>query len=99
MLPNESVVASGQADTMVRCRRVRGVLRDTTGRRPCTIDLWADRDTGIARRVILDWELQPRQFGRSKVTFELVGSKELSPDWFEHSTHHDESRPVLHPGL
>jgi hypothetical protein len=99
MLPDDSVAAPDQPDTMVRCRRVRGVLRDTTRWLPRTIDLWTDRSTGIARRLILDWELQPGQLGRSKVTFELLGSKELPPDWFEHSTHHGEGRPVFRPGL
>jgi hypothetical protein len=99
MLSDASVATRGQPDTTVRCRRVRGVLRDTTRWLPRTIDLWADRNTGIARRLILDWGLQPGQFGRSKVTFELVGSKELPPDWFEHSTHHDVGRPVLRPGV
>jgi hypothetical protein len=99
MLPDDGVAAPSQPDTTVRCRRVRGVLRDTTRRLPRTIDLWADRDTGIARRLILDWELQPGQFGRSKVALELVGCKELPPDWFEHSTHHDEARPILRAGL
>jgi hypothetical protein len=99
MLADEGLAAAGQPDTTVRCRRVRGVLRDATRRLPRTIDLWADRDTGIARRLILDWELQPGQLGRSKVTFELLGSKELPPDWFEHSTHHGEGRAVFRPGL
>jgi hypothetical protein len=99
MLPDDGVAESGQPDTIVRCRRVRGVLRDTTRGLPRKIDLWADRETGIARRVILDWELQPGQFGRSTVTFEFVGSKELPPDWFEHATHHGEDRPVLGAGL
>jgi hypothetical protein len=95
MLPDEDVASPSQPETTVRCRRVRGILRDTNRGLPRTINLWADRDTGIARRVILDWELQPGQFGRSTVTFELVGSKEVPPDWFEHATHHDESRSVI----
>lgn len=35
----------------------------------------------------------------AKVTVELVGRKELPPDWFEHSAHHGEERPVLRMGL
>jgi hypothetical protein len=94
-LPDDNLAAPGQPGTTVFCRRVRGVLRDTTRGLPRTINLWADRDTGIARRVILDWELQPGQFGRSTVTFELMGSKELPPEWFEHAMHHGEDRPVI----
>jgi len=99
MLPDDGMAAPNQPNTTVSCRRVRGVLRDATRGLPRTIDLWADRETGIARRLILDWELQPGQFGRSNITVELVGRKELPPDWFEHSAHHDEGRPVLRAGL
>ncbi len=95
MLPDEDVPTHGQPDTTIRCRRVRGVLRDTTLGRPRVIDLSADRDSGIARRLVLDWQLQPEQFGRSKITVELVGHRDLPPDWFEHSAHHGEGRPVL----
>jgi hypothetical protein len=99
MLPGSSLSGSGQSVVVIRCRRVRGVLRDTNRGLPRTIDLWADHNTGIARRLILDWELQPGQFGRSKVTFELVGFEELPPDWFEHTTHHGEGRPVFSTAL
>ena len=96
ILPDTRVALSDQRDQIVRCRRVRGVLRDATWGPPSTIDLWADHDTGIVRRVILDWQLQPGQFGRSKVSIELVGREELPPDWFEHSAHHGEGRSVFH---
>lgn len=99
LLPDEDVAASEQPNTTVRCRRVRGTLRDTTLSRPRIIDLWADRESGIARRLVLDWQLQPGQLGRSRVTVELVGHRDLPPDWFEHSAHHDEGRPVLRAGL
>jgi len=95
MLPDTYLALPDQPDQIVRCHRVRGVLRDATWGPPSTIDLWADRDTGIVRRLILDWQLQPGQFGRSKVSIELVGRKELPRDWFEHSAHHREGRPVL----
>jgi hypothetical protein len=93
-LADEAVVVPGQPGTPVSCHRVRGVLRDATSERPRTIDLWVDSDTGIARRLVLNWELQPGQFGRSKVTIELAGSVELPPNWFEPSAHHAEGRPV-----
>lgn len=99
MLPDEDVVAPEQLNTTVQCRRVRGLLRDTSRGRPRVIDLWADRDSGIARRLVLDWHLQPEQLGRSNVTVELVGRRDLPPDWFEHSAHHDEGRPVLRADL
>jgi hypothetical protein len=99
MLPDEAVTASDRSGATVRCRRVRGVLRDTMRPLPRTIELWSDHDTGIARRLILDWELRPEQVGRSRVAFELVGSKQLPPDWFEHAAHHGEGRPVLRAGL
>ena len=99
MLADDAVAAPGQPGMSVRCRRVRGVSRDATSERPRTIDLWADSDTGIARRLVLNWELQPGQFGRSKVTIELTGYVELPPNWFQHSAHHPEGRPVSRAGL
>jgi hypothetical protein len=98
-LADEAVVVPGQPGTPVSCHRVRGVLRDATSERPRTIDLWVDSDTGIARRLVLNWELQPGQFGRSVVTIELAGSETLPPNWFEHSAHHAEGRPILRAGF
>ena len=95
MLSDTSLALPDQPDQTVRCRRVRGILRDATWGPPSTIDLWADHDTGIVRRLILDWQLRPGQFGRSKVSIELVGREEMPRDWFEHSAHHGEDRPVL----
>jgi len=95
MLPDTDVALPNKRDQTVRCRRVRGLLRDTGWGPPSRVDLWADRDTGIVRRLILDWQLQPGQFGRSKVFIELASHKELPPDWFEHSAHHGEGRSIL----
>lgn len=98
MLPDEDVAAQEQPDTTIRCHRVHGVLRDATLGRPRVINLWADRKGGIAQRLVLDWQLQPEQFGRAKITVELVGHRDLPLDWFEHSAHHGEGRPVLRAG-
>jgi len=99
MLPDEDIAVPERPNTTVRCRRVRGALRDPKFGRPRLIDLWADRDSGIARRLILDWQIPPGQLGRSKITVELVGRRDLPPDWFEHSAHHDEGRTILRAGL
>jgi hypothetical protein len=93
-LPDADLAEPDHPGAAVRCHRVHGVLRDATSERPRTIDLWVDSDTGIARRVVLDWKLQRGQFGRSKVTIELASSVELPPNWFEPSAHHAEGRPV-----
>jgi hypothetical protein len=95
MLPDSDLALLDRPDQIVRCRRVRGVLHDATWGPPSTIDLWADHDAGIVRRLVLDWQLQPGQFGRSKVSIELVGCEELPRDWYEHSAHHGEGRSVL----
>jgi hypothetical protein len=99
MLPDDGLTLPDHPDATVRCRRVRGVLRDSAGRLPRKIELWADCESGIARRLILDWELQPEQLGRSKVEFELVGCADLPRDWFEHASHHEEGRPIVRVGL
>ncbi|MFC1759232.1 hypothetical protein ACFL2H_10775, partial [Planctomycetota bacterium] len=95
ILPDTYLELPGQLDQKVHCRRVRGVLRDSIWSRPSTIDLWTDLDDGTVRRLILDWQLKPGEFGRSKVSIDFVGHKELPPDWFEHSAHHGDGRLVL----
>jgi hypothetical protein len=88
MLPGESIADQAGGVVDIECQRVRGRLRaDGDSRGPQQVDLWASRVTGDARRVVLDWELTPEQFGRSLMTIELVEHPQLPADWFEPSAH------------
>ena len=76
----------------VMCERVRGELK---GRNkppnntalPIAIELWADQETGIAHRVVLDWYREPNHFGPIQWTIDLQGIPSLSEHWFEPAGH------------
>ncbi|QDU98977.1 hypothetical protein [Lignipirellula cremea] len=88
LLPDEAIPDLTTPGRTIDCRRVRGILRDPAGdRRPRQIDLWADRASGVACRLVLDWRLPPGQLGRSLLTLELVSQEALPPEWFEPSAH------------
>lgn len=76
-----------QSDREKFYKRVRGVLRDQSLPIPLQIDVWADSETGVARKFILDWQLGEGQIGLAKRTIELVGEPEVPEDWFEAEGH------------
>ncbi|TWT66338.1 hypothetical protein Pla123a_47320 [Posidoniimonas polymericola] len=90
-LPDESIdTPAGEA----ACERIAGRVQDDAPLQlPATIELWADKHSGVARRMVLDWGLGPGDRGRSRVTIELAPTPELPDDWFEYSAHSD-GRPV-----
>lgn len=85
--PDESIATpAGDA----HCEHIVGrVQADAPLRLPATIELWADHDSGLARRMVLDWQLAPTDRGRARVTIELAPTPELPDDWFEYSGHTD----------
>ncbi|MGF1581533.1 MAG: hypothetical protein ACFCD0_19575 [Gemmataceae bacterium] len=88
-LPYESIKDLTGAREEILCTRIRGVLRFARKKFvPRKIDLWADRSSGIARRVVLDWEPSESQRGLTRWTAELADKPELPPDWFSHTAHH-----------
>jgi hypothetical protein len=87
------------ATSAVQCDRVRGILRSDAPRLPQTVDLWADAETGVARYLILDWNVGPEAMGVQKVEVDLIDEPTVADDWFEHDGHHADRRPVLRMNL
>ena len=86
-LDDEYLPGSTAGGRGVRCRRVRGVLRDKSLDAPVQIDVWADRESGVARKLLLDWRLAEGRFGVSRKKIELVGEPDLPPQWFDAEGH------------
>ncbi len=78
-----------------RCQHVRGERRGGNGAGPTQIELWADLDSGIARRLQLTWDRSSSERGPISWTIELMGSPELPPDWFELQGHISSDRTVI----
>ncbi len=87
LLEDELLPDPTQLDREIPYKRVRGVLRDQSLPIPLQIDVWADGETGVARKFILDWQLGEGQIGVIKRTIELVGEPELPKDWFDIEGH------------
>lgn len=91
LLPNESLAG----DAGVEWQRIRGIRRDPTptprqqflGSAPRRVHLWADRLSGVARRVVLDWQLPPNQPGLARITLELLSEEPMEDAWYEPETH------------
>jgi hypothetical protein len=91
MLP-EADLGGVDGEGHVVCERVHGDLKSkgkTAGYRslPIEIDLWADKQSGIARRVVLVWHREPNQVGAIQWTIDLAGYPSLVEKWFEPSGH------------
>lgn len=79
----------------VVCNHVRGTLRQgPNSNLPQVIELYAERGSGFAQRLILDWDLSAEQFGLSSLVIDYVENPQVPDNWFEHTCHH-EGRAVL----
>jgi hypothetical protein len=95
-LPSEELpTVAGGAERQF-FRRVRGTLLDDDSRLPQSIDLWLEPRTKLARRLLLVWEAGTGPAGIQQVTFDLASTDPLPDNWYEHSSHHDASRIVIH---
>ena len=76
----------------ILCERVHGAWngqRKSASNRtlPAEIDLWVDKDNGIARRVVLVWNREPNQGGVTQWTMDLIGYPSLADNWFAAGGH------------
>ena len=61
---------------------------------PAEVQLWADTETGFARRIELRWGDGNTESRWLQATAVLVGTHELPGEFFKHSGHHDSARKV-----
>lgn len=75
---------------------VRGTRRGLMPFKPATISLWANPSSGLAQRLILEWD-RPGPFPPllERMQFDLVADRPLDDHWYEHSAHHDSKRVVV----
>lgn len=75
---------------------VHGTLRVTSDSlAPKSIDVWADPQTGMLQRMILDWHRDPSERGVRRIEFNLKGEQHLPADWYDPTKHIAPHRAVL----
>jgi hypothetical protein len=87
MLPDAGLDGVDGEGTIV-CERVHGewksqVKSSSDRTLPVEIELWADKESGIARRVVLVWNREPNQVGVTQWSIDLIGYPSLAENWFE----------------
>jgi len=61
---------------------------------PEHVELWADNQTGFARRVELTWDESGNNVGWLEATAQLVGTPDVASNFFDHTAHHEPDRRV-----
>lgn len=95
LLDDESLPNPRQPHESILCQHVTGVRTNTTGNRPIQIDLWANRETGVAERVELVWPQDSESWLPLRWQIDLVAFPELSDDWFQFQGHSEPGRMIL----
>ena len=94
-LEDENIESATSSLQRVRCARVHAQARQPRPNLPATIDLWADAESGIAQRVVLQWQRDRSGTGPLRWTLDLLDTPTLPEDWFEYSGHAPADRPIL----
>lgn len=89
LLPSEKLAGRGD----IAWQRVRGVRREAEGDKCHLVELWAHPRTGVAQKIIIEWERQPGELGLMSITLNLVREKQLPDDWYEAASH--QPLPIL----
>ncbi|MGE3167162.1 MAG: hypothetical protein AB7O52_19825 [Planctomycetota bacterium] len=79
----------------VECRHIVGTPQTAIPGAPARIELWADRTTGVAVRVHVDWAPKDGVLGKETLTLSLEGDLELTDDFFTPDAHGGEGRSRL----
>ena len=89
-LSDDEILFNGET---IRCRRVTGYSEAqvdefaTANPPPDQIDLWASRETGVAMKIVVTWNLGDDQLGRESATIVLIEEQDLSDDFFTPEGH------------
>ena len=83
----------------VKCQHIVGTLQGSQSpQTPDRIELWADARTGVAIKVVAQWELEPGAAGRHEFTIDYVEQLDLSDDFFGPDQHGGRDRPRIDCG-
>lgn len=80
----------------VPCPHIRGRRREAAPLGPLTIDLWYHPQTGVAERLVLNWDngdAEPRRPWKT-LTLERQDSPPVAGDFYSHAAHHGPGRLV-----
>jgi hypothetical protein len=97
-LPDDEIVFNG---AIVLCRHITGYRKEEAKDvaaaipSPYQIDLWASRETGVAMKIAVAWNLTGDPFGRESATIVLVDERDLSADFFTAEGHGAADRPRI----
>ncbi|TWU04770.1 hypothetical protein [Stieleria varia] len=83
--------------TKVACQHIRAELEVTDEpNAPDMIELWVSRETGIAIRIVVRWNLADGQAGRESVALTFQSDEpSLSDEWFTPEAHYQGSRVIM----
>jgi hypothetical protein len=63
---------------------------------PDAIELWASRESGMAVRIIAQWEREDSEFGKKSVVLTLQNDEPtLAADWYTAESHYQGHRPII----
>jgi hypothetical protein len=95
LLADERLTTVRENIKPVLCEHVVGVRRSTEGRLPAKIELWANKASGVAERIVLDWPSNIESWLPMRWQIDLVAFPELADDWFEFQGHREPGRARL----
>lgn len=88
--PKSTELSSSDNQRTIDCEYIIGTRRLNRPGLPATIELWTQRDSGMAQRVVLQWGVQSKSSDGSmqkRWTIDLVDSPKLPSDWFSLEGH------------
>ena len=95
LLDDENIPNLRHPGEFISCQHVSGVRVGADGMTPIKIDLWANRETGVAERVELQWPNDVESWLPLRWRIDLVAFPELDDDWFELHGHSEPDRIIL----
>jgi hypothetical protein len=84
-----------EGETTVMCDKIVGTrIRQFPIAAPQNVELWADQESGFARRIELKWGNDNSDSRWLEASAQLMGTPDLPEDFFDHSGHHSADRAV-----
>jgi len=99
MLDDVLIPGLHQKGQAILCQHIVGERRGDDERSPVKIELWANKETAVAERVVLNWSSHIESWLPVRWQIDLIAFPELPNDWFSYQGHSDIGRTVLPFGL